>query len=679
MTSVNEDAREVARTQNETLEHANNDSISLSGAKNNAADRTPSGLLPPLNRSHGFHNSSSNAKSFSTSRMVFMRRPKRLDSAASKVGRGSCRDSEDQSCDDTLPTSAEEFGVSEYPRSSSSPVLDSQGSSNFDGSLKRRGTRSEKVNTEQTVWLRNKFSLEESDTLLDSCSGALVRKILLQGRVYITSSSICFYAKIFGNVTKERWSFYSIRSVRKRRGGFVANSIKITFVDPEVTPVIIASLNRRDQLLAIVASRMSVLSPAGFDSTDRTVSVDDESEDNSDGVVPIDSNAVDERNRSDRSNCSTSHMSTSDAPSRNSREGRRSFASTSDDGLHLFPSGEANKDENPPFPENFVWYHRGDPVNRVHGHEFKRRNEQARCVFDVPVVVAFNALFMGGWFVSYLRECNHFDVEATEWYTDNRDGYRRRDLKYRRPLSYRIGPKETRVQDAQRYSYMKDGGVLIESESISLEAPFGDYFRVEFYFELRPQKHGRECELIASIAVHFTKSTMLRSKIESGALAETKITLGTLVDLGKQRVAEVASTPEVTKFLRNLRRHNQSHGGSEVRLKEDPPVPAPKINGLQPQEYCIAEPDNRSHRFVGAMSPVSKPEVSNETIIHMHDVMSAQVLRILAVVSLLAVCVLLFLVLLSFRRMKHEFKVLQVIVQELQKSPSHLSTSCEGT
>ena len=684
MASMSPEYREVVGAEGEIIEHAGPDVSSLSGYKSHVTDRTPSALLPPLNRPHGFHNSSVGAKSFSTSRMAFMRRPKRQDPGAAKIGRGSNRDTEDQSCDDASTNNTEEFGITENARSASVSVLESGGSANSEGSIKRRVVRLERTIAEQTAWLRNKFDLEESDTLLDSCSGALVRKILLQGRVHITSSSICFYAKIFGNVTKEKWPFSSIRSVRKRRGGFVANSVKITFVNSEVAPVIIASLNRRDQLLAIIASRLSVLSPSGPDSTDRAVSVDEESEYNSDGLAALDSAVPDDRNRSDRSNCSTSHMSASDVPSRNSREGHHSLGSISDDGSHPMVSRETSKDGNPIIPQNFVWYHDGDPIDKVHGHEFERRVKQARCVFDVPAVIVFNALFMGDWFVSYLRECNHFDVEATDWYLDKKDGYRRRDLKYRRPLTYRIGPRETRVQDAQRYSFVKDGGVIIESESISLEAPFGDYFRVESYFELRPQNVGKECELTASIAVHFTKSTMLRSKIESGALAETKITLGTLVDLGKQRVAEVASTPEVRKYLHNLHRQNDSHNRSKARLKANPLPAAPQVNSLQTTDCCIPESDNRSHRSdgnvkYGRAAPVIDAENSSNTIIHMHDVTTAHALRILAVVSLLSVCILLFLVLLSFRRMKEEFKLLQVIVQGLEKSQSLHSTSCKSS
>jgi len=45
----------------------------------------------------------------------------------------------------------------------------------------------------RTLWLRDKFQLEESEKLLESCSAALVRKILLQGRLYVTSRNLIFY------------------------------------------------------------------------------------------------------------------------------------------------------------------------------------------------------------------------------------------------------------------------------------------------------------------------------------------------------------------------------------------------------------------------------------------------------------------------------------------------------
>lgn len=55
---------------------------------------------------------------------------------------------------------------------------------------------------------------------------------------------------------------------------------------------------------------------------------------------------------------------------------------------------------------------------------------------------------------------------------------------------------------------------------------------------MSPTNDGRATVLIASVALHFLKSTILQRQIDEGALSETKHAYGRLVALAKKRVDE---------------------------------------------------------------------------------------------------------------------------------------------
>ena len=56
---------------------------------------------------------------------------------------------------------------------------------------------------------------QEDDHILDYYSCALLGGILLQGFVYISYSTLCFYANIFGVITKEAFSFRDVLRIEK--------------------------------------------------------------------------------------------------------------------------------------------------------------------------------------------------------------------------------------------------------------------------------------------------------------------------------------------------------------------------------------------------------------------------------------------------------------------------------
>lgn len=672
------------------LIQSDTDSVQVQAPQPAAMDRSGnSPLIVPLSRGIPIPTTEGSPvlpKSHSTSRMAFMRRPKRSESASTKMRKMALQDHEDdggnehtedpghsflydqafgkmqplEAANGALPRSGSEAGRSAPP---APPVPE--------GNLKKKVARIERSIAEQTAWVRQKFDLDESDVLRESCSAALVQKIMLQGRLHITDTCMCFYAKIFGIVTKEKWSFSTIQSVRKRRGGFVANSIKITFLNPDTPPVIIASLNRRESTLAIISSRLTLMNPGGERAyLGGSMGEDSEGQSADDyhsrpGVDP---------HRSDRSN-SSNQMSASDQLSRPSFEGTpgRRFgpsgheSTTSEDA----PDGRGRTEKKDPGSNSapnpaldaLVWASSGDSMDRVHGKEFMKKAEQARGTFDVPPIFVFNELFVSNWAETYNTEMGNFDVESTAWQRGE-DGVMGRELAFRHPLAYRIGPKETRVKEKHRYSFTSDGGVLIEVAVRNLDAPFGDYFVVEMYFELKPANNGHWCELVSSVAVHFMKSTMLRSKIESGTLAETKIAFTKMIELGRSHVNSNVSKELVSAYLAKNGGSRKKANGTKART----PVRKQAKEAKSPKTPVQSNAHEVQSTGLGlaSTSQMNPPQQTRPTIIQVQDTTASQLLRVVAIAGLIMVCILLVLVLLSFRRMKQEFQVLQTIVREMQ-------------
>jgi hypothetical protein len=73
------------------------------------------------------------------------------------------------------------------------------------------------------------------EPMIDYYNCALDRDFLTQGRVYFTTSSICFYAKLFGNEAKQIIFLSQIINLEKANtAGFFSNAIRVYTKDNNV-------------------------------------------------------------------------------------------------------------------------------------------------------------------------------------------------------------------------------------------------------------------------------------------------------------------------------------------------------------------------------------------------------------------------------------------------------------
>ena len=74
---------------------------------------------------------------------------------------------------------------------------------------------------------REWFGLPESEELLEEYSCALLKKILLQGRMYVFREHICFYSKVFTFVTKRTIELRTVTSINRAKNMGFPNSIEV--------------------------------------------------------------------------------------------------------------------------------------------------------------------------------------------------------------------------------------------------------------------------------------------------------------------------------------------------------------------------------------------------------------------------------------------------------------------
>ena len=75
--------------------------------------------------------------------------------------------------------------------------------------------------------LRDTFSLPVAEQFADAFHCALRDKILIQGRLYVFDSHICFYSNLFGIVTKHQFHVCTIQKMQHATHLLLPNSIEV--------------------------------------------------------------------------------------------------------------------------------------------------------------------------------------------------------------------------------------------------------------------------------------------------------------------------------------------------------------------------------------------------------------------------------------------------------------------
>ncbi|KYQ89324.1 GRAM domain-containing protein [Tieghemostelium lacteum] len=183
--------------------------------------------------------------------------------------------------------------------------------------------------------------------------------------------------------------------------------------------------------------------------------------------------------------------------------------------------------------------------------------------FNVSVVNFFRALCSDqcNFAFNYHAKRGDSDIVVKNWAHRDRFGTIR-ELEYVAPVNSPIGPPKTRIQETQRYHLLRSK-LIIETDTIMLDIPYGDHFRIEAKWECT-ETSPETCKLNIHLCVRFIKKTWFKSKIETSTIKESKNSFTQWVTLAKQ---------EIQKLLQIKPKHS-----SAVTLM--PPITNKTIDGI---------------------------------------------------------------------------------------------------
>lgn len=140
---------------------------------------------------------------------------------------------------------------------------------------------------------------------------------------------------------------------------------------------------------------------------------------------------------------------------------------------------------------------------------------------ELPVTpLRFFQLFVGNestFEKDYHEARGDTDVKVTPWSPHEKFGITR-NVFYTLKLSGPIGPPTTRTEELHRYHLQKER-LIIDTSMSMLDAPYGDYFRVESQWIITQRKEGKSCNVKISAKAVFSKSTMMKGTISSRTLS----------------------------------------------------------------------------------------------------------------------------------------------------------------
>ena len=177
----------------------------------------------------------------------------------------------------------------------------------------------------------------------------------------------------------------------------------------------------------------------------------------------------------------------------------------------------------------------------------------------------------------------HRELRVTPWRAHRGYGHAR-DLTFVAPTNASIGPRETHCHQTQSYRVYKTNdktddalpgvALVVDTSQVQKDIPYGDYFRVESRWEVRPAPPrllpdgetvlNERCEVWVGLRIPFQKTTMLRKVIEKSALEESRQSAQGVLTLVDRRLAERELDSSAVTSPATRPRHRRQHSFADA-------------------------------------------------------------------------------------------------------------------
>ena len=466
-----------------------------------------------------------------------------------------------------------------------------------------------------------------SDKLIDDCSCALSRDILVQGRMYILGHYICFKSNILGWVTNLTIPLQEVIQIEKKStavlfpNGIIIRTLHHKFV--------FATFLSRDSVFNLITTvwhrvllegtdlegRLPKRSRAGSKSNGKSVSRErfleeyySSSGENSVEDIGLEEDIIDrDTKRSKTKNHDNSGVSISSDDGYNS------------DGDYSIGESEGGADTPKKSKKDTSSKEGGDTFNgfpmvgpKTHEATETDYTKQAKDTFicddtiNAPLGAVFQILFGSdtSYFVKILKAQKNFNISELEiggLSTKNKE----RSYSYIKPLSGPIGPKQTKclIED-KLIEYEMDKFILVEEVTQTPDVPNGSSFKVNtrIYLSWGP---NNSTKIYVVTAVEWSAKSWIRGAIEKGSIDGQKDSMKIMLETLNEMVSAGASG--TGKSSSKLKKKKSRSRKSTILKKQEE-----KSEAATPQDKSILQEFMTLLSLIGKLVPI--PFIGETTV-----------------------------------------------------------------
>jgi len=398
--------------------------------------------------------------------------------------------------------------------------------------------------------LNTLFQLPSDEEHIDDWSAAMSKSILVQGRLYLFTSYLCFFSKLFGDDSREVIKLSEVAQMSKKRNGIeilTQTGDRFFFTSFITRTKAFNAMLKAWERATMSSDSTDTADKKNLANDDKTnaeagsvcdldddegIVVDMKADDSAEApvVLPKSDEPVAEQSPAGEtpleivasSGESASDKSLSEKVDSEKVEGAQESQNKDDDskGSKGSDSGEPQMSVR---DDNLMHIWDPPPESTIH-HDDVGMFETHHDHFDRVDLLQFFHLFYsdasGDFAENAHKALEEFDLVTEPW-TEKEDGGKQRLLQFNSVLhGIPIGPNKTRMTELQWYALNTDKLVVLTVQN-SLDVPYGDYFDVENCWEFARSLRGG-VDVSIKAGVHWKRKTWLKSQVESTTLKKCK-------------------------------------------------------------------------------------------------------------------------------------------------------------
>ncbi|TQE08856.1 hypothetical protein C1H46_005470 [Malus baccata] len=130
---------------------------------------------------------------------------------------------------------------------------------------------------------------------------------------------------------------------------------------------------------------------------------------------------------------------------------------------------------------------------------------------------------------------HYSELKCTPWKPHDKFGHSR-DVSFQHPIKIYFGAKFGSCQELQKFRVHRNSHLVIETSQEINDVPYGDYFRVEGFWDIERDPDGSKecCNLKIYVNVAFSKRTVWKGKIVQSTMEECREVFETWIKMAHE-------------------------------------------------------------------------------------------------------------------------------------------------